>query len=38
MWDKVCQQNRCRRAYMSASRPTCLDGVVVLLHVYDAAK
>ena len=35
MWDNICLQNICRRTYTSASRPTGLDGMVVLIDGYD---
>ena len=37
MWDIIYQQNIYRRTYKTASRPTGLDGIVVLLDAYDAS-
>ena len=40
MWEFICQHNKYRRniTNKTASRPTGLDGFVVLLDGYDAAK
>ena len=40
MWEFICQHNKYRRIITNktASRPTGLDGFVVLLDGYDAAK
>ena len=37
LWELICQLNVYRRTYKTASRPTGLDGFVVLLDGYDAS-
>ena len=37
MWEFICQQNKYRQTYKTASRPRGLYGIVALLDGYDAS-